>query len=330
MIELLNLQKVVNQATVIDIESLIVAPGEIAALIGTIDSGKEILLKLLLGQSRPTVGTIKLAGLNPREQKSAFSRKIGLLFAEDSLYARQSARANLHLYCQLHGLPKSRIDEVLAQVGLADQANVRVEKLPTGLARRLAFGRAILHQPEILILVEPFIRCDGVTISLLSKQIRDFSNNNGSVLVLDSDPTNLVALCDVIYRLEHGRIVETRHPDQLQRTDLPFKIPVRLEGKVILVNPGDIFFAMAEEGNTYLLTREARLPIPLTLADLEQRLARSGFFRAHRGYLVNLQHIKEVIQFTRNSYNLRLDDPAQTEIPLSKTAAAELSALLGF
>jgi ABC-2 type transport system ATP-binding protein len=63
---------------------------------------------------------------------------------------------------------------------------------------------------------------------------------------------------------------------------------------------------------------------------LEQRLARSGFFRAHRGYLVNLQHVKEVIQFTRNSNNLRLDDSSRTEIPLGKTTASELYALLGF
>jgi ABC-2 type transport system ATP-binding protein len=63
---------------------------------------------------------------------------------------------------------------------------------------------------------------------------------------------------------------------------------------------------------------------------LEQRLGRRGFFRAHRSYLVNLQHIKEVIPFTRNSFSLRLDDAGDTLIPLSKTAAAELRELLGY
>ena len=67
-----------------------------------------------------------------------------------------------------------------------------------------------------------------------------------------------------------------------------------------------------------------------TLAELEQRLARSGFFRAHRAYLVNLQHVKEVIPYTRDSFSLRLDDAANTEIPLSKTAAGELKELLGY
>jgi ABC-2 type transport system ATP-binding protein len=63
---------------------------------------------------------------------------------------------------------------------------------------------------------------------------------------------------------------------------------------------------------------------------MEEKLSRSGFFRAHRAYLVNLQHVKEVIPFTRNSFSLRLTDSDNTEIPLSKSAAGELSDLLGY
>jgi ABC-2 type transport system ATP-binding protein len=99
---------------------------------------------------------------------------------------------------------------------------------------------------------------------------------------------------------------------------------------VALVNLADIFFADAKEGRTFLQTLEGRLPTQFTLAELENRLARRGFFRAHRSYLVNLQHVKEVIPFTRNSFSLRLDDQEGTLIPLSKTAAGELRDLLGY
>ena len=68
----------------------------------------------------------------------------------------------------------------------------------------------------------------------------------------------------------------------------------------------------------------------LTLQDLEDRLAGRGFFRAHRAYLVNLQHIKAVVQYTRNSYALLLNDEAETSIPLSKQSERELQALLGY
>jgi ABC-2 type transport system ATP-binding protein len=79
-----------------------------------------------------------------------------------------------------------------------------------------------------------------------------------------------------------------------------------------------------------LQTTERRLPTQFTLTELEERLSRSGFFRAHRGYLVNLQHVKEVIPYTRNSFSLRLDDAAGTKIPLSKSAASELRELLDY
>ena len=98
-----------------------------------------------------------------------------------------------------------------------------------------------------------------------------------------------------------------------------------------LVHPGDILFADADEGRAALHTADGeRLVTQFTLSELEKRLSSRGFFRAHRGYLVNLQHVTEVIPFTRNSFNLRLDDEAGSLIPLSKTAAAELRDLLGY
>ena len=68
----------------------------------------------------------------------------------------------------------------------------------------------------------------------------------------------------------------------------------------------------------------------LTLQELEVRLAGRGFFKAHRAYLVNVQRIKAVIQFTRNSYTLQLNDPQETMIPLSKQSEKELQELLGY
>ncbi len=342
MIELKNLQKVIDQTPVIDIAALTVHPGEIAAVVGPVGSGRTALLDLLLGRTHPTAGTVRLGDIDPAADKAAFSRQVGVLFAEDSLYKSQSAQANLVFQCRLHGLPKGRADEVLTQVGLADRANTRVEKLGSGLARRLAFGRAILHQPHILILVDPFARCDEASITLLGRLIRQLVEEavggpteavggpTNTILILADDDAHLPPLCDIIYTLDKGRISQVINPHDAQHNTLPFKIPVKLEDKVALVNPGDILYAMAQEGRAVLHTHTGSLLTQFTLAELEERLARSGFFRAHRGYLVNLQHVKEVIPYTRNSFTLILDDAVQTEIPLSKSAAGELRELLGY
>lgn len=331
MIELKNLQKAINGSLVIDIPTLQVEAQEIAALVGPTGSGKRILLDLLTGMTRPTAGTVRLAGIDPFLEKDQFSQVAGVLFAEDAVYKQLSPLANLEFQARLYGLPRSLASEVLSQVGLRDQANAKLAKLSTSLLRRLAFGRAILHAPQVLLLFEPFIRCDQTTIGLLGSLMRSVAEQGKAVLILADDQTNLDTLCDTIYILRQGRITETYHPQEEQVASFPFKIPARLEDKkVILLNPADILYAFAREGRALLRTHDGELPTQFTLSELEERLGRSGFFRAHRGFLVNLQHVKEVIPFTRNSFSLRLNDADGTEIPLSKSAARELSDLLGY
>ena len=144
------------------------------------------------------------------------------------------------------------------------------------------------------------------------------------------NPANLNDLCDTVHLLQNGRITESYQPQSKEQETFPFKIPVRLEGKVALINPSEILYADAGDNKANLITTNGNLPTQYTLTELEKRLSRSGFFRAHRAYLVNLQHVKEVIPYTRNSFSLRLNDENNTEIPLSKSAAAELKDLLGY
>jgi ABC-2 type transport system ATP-binding protein len=330
VIEIKGLQKIVDQNLVIDIESLAVQAGEIVAVVGSPGSGKATLLDLLIGRTGPTAGSLRIAGVNPFQDQEPFSQQVGVLFSDDALYKRQSPLGNLRFQCRLRGLPKARADEILALVGLADQAKAKLELLSSGLARRLAFGCAIVHDPAVLLLAEPFARCDEASISLLGDLMRQLADKGVALLILADDTAHLTPLCDMIHTLSQGRLVESYSPQEEQQVELPFKIPVRMEAKVALVNPGDILYVTVEKSRAWLQTAGGRLPTQFTLTELEKRLARSGFFRAHRGYLVNLQHVKEVIPYTRNSFSLILDNEAETEIPLSKSAARELRELLGY
>ncbi len=330
MIVIENLQKVVNYNTVLDIESLKVEEGETVALVGPVDSGIEPLLEIVIGQTNPTAGMVTMDGIEPYTDRDVFGRIVGVLFPENNLYARMTVEANLSFYGRLRRIIKERIEDVMRQVGLADHARVRVEELPSGLARRLAFGRAILHNPRVLILAEPFMKCDEGSITLLSGLIRQMASEGVTTLILAEDDDNLDTVCDTVYRLDKGRIVDSYRPSEARYSEMPFMIPAKQEGKVDLVDPADIFYVMAQDDRAYLQTAEGQLPTQFTLAELEKRLARSGFFRAHRSYLVNLQHVKEVIPFTRDSYTLRLKDEDGTQIPLSKSAARELRELLGY
>ena len=330
MIELRGMQKVIDGQTAVDLAELDVHPGEVVAVVGPAGSGIETLRDLLTGRVPPTAGTIRLDGIAPAADPQAFSRQAGVLFAEDALYRNLTPRANLKFFARLYGLPASRVEAVLSQVGLADQSNARIEKLAGGLQRRLAFGRAILHNPRVLLLVEPFARCDEATIGLLGALIRTLAEQGAAVLILAADQTHLLPLSDRLYLMNGGRLNSAGAETAAGRAVQPFKVPVRTEDRVLLINPAEILYADAGDGRAFLVTAEDRLPTQFTLNELEARLRRSGFFRAHRSYLVNLQHVREVIPFTRNSFSLRLDDPDGTQIPLSKSAAAELKDLLGY
>jgi ABC-2 type transport system ATP-binding protein len=331
MIVLDRLQKVVEQRTVLTIDHLEVEAGEIAAIVGPSGSGNDVLLTLLTGRSRPTGGHVRVADCDPAEDQLLFSQRVGVLFAEDALYATRSPRGNLAFHARLRGLPGDRVDDVLASVGLADHGRAKYQQLSTGLRRRLAFGVAILHQPSVLLLVAPFARCDDASISLLSRLIGQHAADGGTTFVLADTDSHLDRLADTIYELENGQVVARRRPqEEPAEAALPFKIPVKLEGRVALVNPADILYVAVEEGRAFLQTQAERLPTQFTLTQLEERLARSGFFRAHRAYLVNLQHVTEVIPYTRSSYSLRLDDAEGSKIPLSRDAARELRDLLDY
>lgn len=331
MIKITNLQKIIEGITVVDIPALNITKGEIAALVGPAGSGKQDFFDLIIGKSQPSLGQIEIAGLNPYAARESYTRKVGVLFEEDGLYERQTVLENLAFHCQLYGLPRNRAETVMAKIGLGDHARMRTDKLASGMKRRLAFGRAILHEPEGLILVEPYARCDQGSLSLISQLIQQFAQEGGTTLILANDTANLLPICQVIYMMEGGRIVEGQRPqDESSSPKMPFKVPVRLEGRVALINPADILFADVEDGKACVQTGDGRLTTQFTLSELEDRLGRSGFFRAHRSYLVNLQHVKEVIPYTRDSFSLLLDDGASTEIPLSKSAANELRDLLGY
>jgi ABC-2 type transport system ATP-binding protein len=330
MIEIRNLQKTDQGKIILEVEDLVITSGEIVAVVGMPGSGIETLADLVLGKFPPSAGEVRLAELNPASSKQSLSEHIGVLFKEDSLYKDRTVEGNLKFFNRLYGLPGIRVLEVLQQIGLADLADASFKQLSPGLIRRLAFGRAILNNPEILILEEPFSNCDADSITWMLRLIRMQAEQGTTVLILTETSAHLDELCNRILTLNNGRVDSIREGGETQTGALPFKIPVKLEGRVALLNPSEILYAEASKGRTTLKTRDSLLPSQFTLNELEERLKRSGFFRAHRSFLVNLQYVREVIPYSRNSYSLGLDVPEQTEIPLSKGAAAELRELLNY
>lgn len=335
MLEVRRLEKIIENRTALSIEELDINAGDIVTVVGQIGSGKSLLIRLLSGLVAPSGGKALLDGKDVHTLPEARSR-IGVLFEEDLLYDRTSAQGNLELYCRLHNLPTSRAAEVLAQLGMSDQATKQVSKLSPVAQRRLAFGRALIGRPALLLLDQPDLRIDLDTQTLFLRLIQEVAGAGAAVLITAEDLAWSGRCSTQVIELADGRIVSKRARESSQAEVaaperlMPFKIPARKEDRIMLFDPGDVLYATSRDGKTYLRTASEEATTNLTLQELETRLAGRGFFKAHRAYLVNLQHIKSVIQFTRNSYTLQLNDQQETMIPLSKQSEKELQELLGY
>lgn len=348
MLQVWQLEKILDTRCVLAIEQLEIQAGEIVALIGPSDSGKTLLLNMLCGQVPPSRGQVLLDGQDIYKQPAIRSR-IGMLFADDLLYERLPVRENLEFFCRLQGIAKDQVAVVLAQIGMSDQVQKRVNKLSPAGQRRLAFARALLNQPMLLLLDAPLLRTDVDTQNVMQRVITQLASEGSTVLLTVEDLAWAGKFCTHIVELEFGHIIGTRTrkvaeiaPSQ-EKADgqivqvplatsrfMPFKIPARKEDRIMLYDPNELLYATSRDGKTYLRTASEEAATNLTLQELEQRLVGRGFFKAHRAYLVNLQHIKAVIQYTRNSYTLLLNDDKETMIPLSKQCEKELQELLGY
>jgi ABC-2 type transport system ATP-binding protein len=335
MLQIRRLEKMIEGRTVLAIDALDVGAGEIVAVLGLTGSGKTLLIRLLTGALASSGGSITLNGemISPEARQAC--KDLGVLFEEDLLYDRQSVRGNLFFACRMSGLSTSRIETVLDQVGLSDRAHKSVGKLAPSEQRRLAFARVLLRQHRLLLLDQPILHADLATQELFAHLLKQAAAEGTAVLLTDEDLTWASTCCTRVIELESGRIVND-YP--FERTTsataperfTPFKVTARKEDRILLYDPGDILYATSRESKTYLRTTSEEAVTNFTLQDLESRLAGRGFFKAHRAYLVNLQHIKAVIQYSRSSYMLQLDDQQESMIPLSKQSEKELQERLGY
>lgn len=343
MLQIRHLEKLVDGRSALSIDALDIAAGEIVAVVGPSGCGKTLFIYLLAGMVPASGGSVLLDGQPIRAGVTASSLpaqqrlRVGALFAEDLLYERHSVRGNLEFSCRWWRLPLGTASETLKLVGLSDQAHQPVHKLTAAARRRLAFARALLGRPRLLLLDQPTLHADLETQALFARLIRQAAEAGTVVLLAEEDLAWAGKCCTRAVELEGGHISQqlalAEGAEMLHAAAerlAPFRVPARREDRIMLYDPAEILYATSRDGKTYLRTAKEEAVTNLTLQELEHRLGGRGFFKAHRAYLVNLQHVTAVIQYTRNSYSLQLDDGSAADIPMSKQSERALQDLLGY
>jgi heme exporter protein A len=184
-----------------------VGSGTIVALLGPNGSGKTTLLRLLSGLSRPTAGSITVGGWNLPREVAAVRAQLGVVAHLPLLYDDLTAAENLHFFAKLYSLqqPASRIATVLDRVGLTRRANELVRTFSRGMQQRLAIARAILHDPAVLLLDEPYTGLDVSGAEMLDGLLKERKDANRT-LILSLHDLSRAADADQVIILSRGNV----------------------------------------------------------------------------------------------------------------------------
>jgi heme exporter protein A len=202
-IELEDLERRYGERVALAGVSVSVAPGSTLAVLGGNGAGKTTLLRVLAGLLRPHGGAARVLGAVLPAERWKLPALVGYLGHEPLLYRELSGRENLRYHARLHGVQDARVDELLAAVGMQDRADDPVRDLSKGMVQRLAAARAVLHDPELLLLDEPRASLDPAAAELLEPLI---GRASGRTRVLVShDLEGALAESDLSLGLRGGR-----------------------------------------------------------------------------------------------------------------------------
>ena len=183
---------------------LVVDPGEHMAVLGENGAGKTTLLRILATAARPTSGRLEIMGLDALQERRRLRRKIGFVAHAAGLYTALSAKENLEFFCTLQDVSRSRVAETLALVGLTEVAGRPAGRLSRGMQQRLAIGRAVLHDPKLLVLDEPDASLGSDGADLLEAVM-----HGRTVVMATHDHALANKLCRRTMVLRHGRSLGT-------------------------------------------------------------------------------------------------------------------------
>lgn len=196
-----------------------IMPGQCFGILGPNGAGKTTTLRMLLGLSPISSGSLQILGLSMPQDGRAIRARVGVVPQMDNLDPDFSVAENLDIYANYFGLnqqqKQQRIPQLLAFAELQEKAKVRIDKLSGGMKRRLTIARALLNDPELVILDEPTTGLDPQVRHAIWARLRDLLRQGKTLLLTTHYMEEAERLCDTLMIMDQGKILEQGTPSQL-------------------------------------------------------------------------------------------------------------------
>lgn len=219
-VSLQHVHKLYNTLPVVNDLSLEIQPGEIFGLLGPNGAGKSTTIRMVTTLTRPSQGSIAVAGFDVVRQPYEVRQQIGVVLQQTSVDVDLSVWENMEFHGRMHHIPNPRrqkeIDRWLEYVELADRRDDLVKTLSGGMKRRLQIARALLHQPQILFLDEPTVGLDPQTRRRLWEIIKGLNQQGMTILLTTHYMEEVEYLCDRIGIMDSGKLIEMGTLDELR------------------------------------------------------------------------------------------------------------------
>jgi heme exporter protein A len=199
-----------------------VQPGEFVALLGPNGAGKTTFLRILASLSRPSLGDVKIAGYKLPHEAAQVRARLGVVSHLPLLYGDLTAEENLRFYARMYNIPNTelRVTEVLEMVGLEARRRDLVRTFSRGMQQRLAIGRAVLHDPDVVLFDEPYTGLDQDASAMLDEVLKTVAAKGRTVVMTSHDLARAEDLATRFDILSRGVISASASRKELKKTNL--------------------------------------------------------------------------------------------------------------
>ncbi|KIC56106.1 ABC transporter ATP-binding protein [Microbacterium hominis] len=201
-----NLTKRYGSTTAVDDVSFVVRPGQVTGFLGPNGAGKSTTMRMIVGLDTPSSGSVSVGGHRYARSRSPLT-EVGVLLDAKAVHTGRSARGHLRAMAATHGIPNSRVDEVIALTGLEAVAGKRAGKFSLGMGQRLGIAAALLGDPQTLILDEPVNGLDPEGVRWVRQLVRHLAGEGRTVLLSSHLMSEMSQTADHVIVLGRGRVL---------------------------------------------------------------------------------------------------------------------------